>query len=158
MSFWCRRGAISRNSRFSCQIRFWIDFLMILGGFGSHFGSQNGAKMDSKIDQKIDGFLDRSWKRSGPPKVARAGLAREGRGPRRVPPLGRVETLGSPLRAGRNPRWCHFRGLCSKIGLKIGSKKMCFLKGPFSFSGSLWASFFVPFSCPKSHPNFHSIF
>ena len=53
-----------RNSRFSCQIRFWIDFLMIFGSFGSHFGSQNGAKMDSKIDQKIDGFLDRSWKGS----------------------------------------------------------------------------------------------
>ena len=54
-----------RNSRFSCQILFCIDFLMILGGFGSQFGSQNGAKMDSKIDQKFDGFLDRSWKAPG---------------------------------------------------------------------------------------------
>ena len=54
-----------RNSRFSCQIPFWIDFRMIVGSFGSHFGSQHGAKMDSKIDQKFDGFLDRSWKRSG---------------------------------------------------------------------------------------------
>ena len=70
---------------------------MILGGFGSNFGSQNGAKMDSKIDQKIDGFFDRSWKGAGPPKEARAGLAREGGGPRRVPPLGRVETLGVAL-------------------------------------------------------------
>ena len=57
-----------RNSRFSCQIRFWIDFSMILGGFGCHFGRQNGAKMDSKIDRKFDGFLDRSYKRSGAPK------------------------------------------------------------------------------------------
>ena len=33
-----------------------IDFLMILGGFGSHLGSQNGAKMGSKIDEKIMDF------------------------------------------------------------------------------------------------------
>ena len=59
---------VFRNSRFSCQIRFWIDFLMILGGFGSHFGSQNGAKPDSKIDQKFEGFLERSWNGSLAPK------------------------------------------------------------------------------------------
>ena len=51
----------SRNLGFSCQIRFWVDFLMIFGSFGRHFGGQNGAKMDSKIDQKFDGVLDRSW-------------------------------------------------------------------------------------------------
>ena len=56
---------------------------MILEGVGSHFGSQNRLKMASKIDQKIDGFLERSWKGSGPPKKARAGLDREGTGPRR---------------------------------------------------------------------------
>ena len=72
-----------RNSRFSCQILFWIDFLMILGGFGRHFGSQNGVKLDSKIDQKIDGFWDRSWKGFGPPREARPRLRGEGRDPRR---------------------------------------------------------------------------
>ena len=56
---------------------------MILGGFGDHVGSQNGAKMASKIHLKNNGFLDRFWKSSGPPKEARAGLAREGGGPRR---------------------------------------------------------------------------
>ena len=71
-----------RNSRFSCQIRFWIDFLMILGGFGSHLGSQNGAKMDSKIDRKFDGFLDRSWKGSGAPKGARPTVNPTFQGPR----------------------------------------------------------------------------
>ena len=56
---------------------------MILGGFGDHFGSQNGTEMASEIDQKNNGFLDRFWKGSGPPKEARAGLYREGGGPRR---------------------------------------------------------------------------
>ena len=54
-----------RNSGFSCQIRFWVDFLLIFGSFGSHVGIQNGAKMASKIDQKIGGFLDRSLEGSG---------------------------------------------------------------------------------------------
>ena len=56
---------------------------MILGGFGDHFGSQHHLKMGQKIDQKIDDFFDRSWNGSGPPKEARAGLAREGGRPRR---------------------------------------------------------------------------
>ena len=63
-----------RNSRFSCQILFWIVFLMILAGFGSHFGSQNGTKMRSKINEKFDGFLDRSWKGSGVPKGIHEGV------------------------------------------------------------------------------------
>ena len=56
---------------------------MFLDGFGSDFGSQNGTKMGLKIDRNFDGFLDRSWKGSGPPREARPGLSREGRGPRR---------------------------------------------------------------------------
>ena len=37
-----------RKSRFSDQIRFWIDFLMIFDGFGYHFGYHFGIKIASK--------------------------------------------------------------------------------------------------------------
>ena len=70
-----------RNSRFSCQILFWIDFGMILGGFGSHFGSPNRANMRSKINQKINGFLGRSWKGSGAPKGSHDGFISARPGP-----------------------------------------------------------------------------
>ena len=59
-----------RNSRFSCRIRFRVDFLMISGMFGTHFGSQNGSKMRSKINQKNCGILDRSLQGSGRQKGA----------------------------------------------------------------------------------------
>ena len=72
-----------RKSRFSDQIRFWSDFLVILDGFESQFGSQNDTKMGLKIDRNFDGFLDRSWKGFGAPREARARLGGVGTGPRR---------------------------------------------------------------------------
>ena len=62
------------KSSFFVQLRFWIDLLLTLDGFGMHFGSQNETKVASKRDQKMDGFLDRSWKGSGARKGRRATL------------------------------------------------------------------------------------
>ena len=53
---WCSRvGAVLflRKSRFSDQIRFWIDFFMILDGFGVHFGEPFGIKIASKSLTKM---------------------------------------------------------------------------------------------------------
>ena len=38
------------KSHFSDQMRFWIDFLMILGDLGSKLGSQIGTNMGKKRD------------------------------------------------------------------------------------------------------------
>ena len=88
----------SRNSRFSCQILLRIDFLMILGGFGSHFGSQNGAKMRSKINQKIGGFLDRSLQGSGRQKGATGESDPPVLGPRGPILAGGVKASASKIR------------------------------------------------------------
>ena len=53
---WCSRvGAVLflRKSRFSDLIRFWIDFFMILDGFGVHFGEPFGIKIASKSLTKM---------------------------------------------------------------------------------------------------------
>ena len=41
-----------RESRFSDQIRFWIDPFMIFNGFGNHFGEPFGIKIASKTRSK----------------------------------------------------------------------------------------------------------
>ena len=58
-----------RKSRFSGQMRFWIDFLMIFDGFGYHFGehfgitiaSKNQAKNQSKFGSILEGFWLPIW-------------------------------------------------------------------------------------------------
>ena len=66
---WCSRvGAVLflRKSRFSDQMRFWIDFGMIVDGFGYHFGDHFGIKIASKNQSKKSiRFLDRFWKDFG---------------------------------------------------------------------------------------------
>ena len=80
---WCSRvGAVLflRKSRFSDQIRFWIDFFMIFDGFGDHFGEPFGIKIASKTRSKkhadfgsiLDGFWLPIWRHFGPilaPKI-----------------------------------------------------------------------------------------
>ena len=80
---WCSRvGAVLflRKSRFSDQIRFWIDFFMIFNGFGDHFGEPFGIKIASKTRSKkhadlysiFDGFWLPIWLHFGPmlaPKI-----------------------------------------------------------------------------------------
>ena len=69
---WCSRvGAVLflRKSRFSDQMRFWIDFWLIFDGFGSHFGDHFGIKIASKNRSKnqsdfgsiLEGFWLPSW-------------------------------------------------------------------------------------------------
>ena len=69
---WCSRvGAVLflRKSRFSDQIRLWIDFLMIFHGFGYHFGMHFGMKIASKNRSKnqsdfgsiLEGFWLQIW-------------------------------------------------------------------------------------------------
>ena len=65
---WCSRvGAVLflRKSRFSDQIRFWIDFCTILIVLGTILGTILGSKSHPKIDQKINLILDRVWKDFG---------------------------------------------------------------------------------------------
>ena len=45
MSVSARRGAIFEKFTFFRPDAFWIDFRLILAGFGSHVGTQNGVKM-----------------------------------------------------------------------------------------------------------------
>ena len=80
---WCSRVSavlFLRKSRFSDQIRFWIDFFMILDGFGVHFGEPFGIKIASKTWSKnqtdflsiFDGFWLPIWLHFGPilaPKI-----------------------------------------------------------------------------------------
>ena len=59
---WCSRvGAVLflRKSRFSDQIRFWIDFFMIFDAFGIILGRLLGSKSHPKLDQKSIQILDR---------------------------------------------------------------------------------------------------
>ena len=65
---WCSRvGAVLflRKSRFSDQIRFWIDFFMIFDAFGDHFGEAFGIKIASKTRSKkhtdFGSIFDRFW-------------------------------------------------------------------------------------------------
>ena len=65
---WCSCvGAVLflRKSRFSDQMRFWIDFLVIVDGLGAILGSILGSKSNPKIDEKINQILDRFWKGFG---------------------------------------------------------------------------------------------
>ena len=77
-----RVGAVLflRKSRFSDQIRFWIDFFMIVDAFGDHFGEPFGIKIASKSRLKnesdfgwiLDGFWLPFWAHFGPilaPKI-----------------------------------------------------------------------------------------
>ena len=80
---WCSRvGAVLflRKSRFSDQIRFWMDFFMIFDGLGDHFGDHFGIKIASKSRSKnqldfgsiFDGFWLPFWAHFGPilpPKI-----------------------------------------------------------------------------------------
>ena len=69
---WCSRvGAVLflRKSRFSDQIRFWMDIFMIFDGLGDHFGDHFGIKIASKSRLKnqsdfgsiLDGFWLPFW-------------------------------------------------------------------------------------------------
>ena len=65
---WCSRvGAVLflRKSRFSDQIRFWIDIFMIFDGLGDHFGGHFGIKIASKSRLKnqsdVGSILDGFW-------------------------------------------------------------------------------------------------
>ena len=69
-----------RKSRFSDQMRFWIDFSMIFNGFGCHFGDHFGIKSASKNRSKnqsdfgsiLEGFWLPIWLHFGPilaPKI-----------------------------------------------------------------------------------------
>ena len=65
---WCSRvGAVLflRKSRFSDQIRFWMDIFMIFDGFGNHFGNHFGIKIASKSRLKNQSYfgsiLDGFW-------------------------------------------------------------------------------------------------
>ena len=69
---WCSRvGAVLflRKSRFSDQIRFWMDIFMIFDGLGDHFGNHFGIKIASKSRLKnqsdfgsiLDGFWLPFW-------------------------------------------------------------------------------------------------
>ena len=89
MSVSCRRGAIFRKQRFSEQMRSWIDFVLIFGGFGSHSGNHFGIKIVSENPSK---------NRSGSGSILASIL----------PPLwlhfgsnfGSQDSMQNPLRAG----------------------------------------------------------
>ena len=77
---WCSRvGAVLflRKSRFSDQIKSWIDIFMIFDGLGDHFGSPFGIKIVSKSLLKnqsdfgsiLDGFWLPIWLHFGPSLV-----------------------------------------------------------------------------------------
>ena len=80
---WCSRvGAVLflRKSRFSDQIRFWMDFFMIFDGLGDHFGNHFGIRIASKSRSKnqsdfgsiFNGFWLPIWLHLGPimaPKI-----------------------------------------------------------------------------------------
>ena len=92
---WCSRvGAVLflRKSRFSDQIRFWIDFFMIVDAFGDHFWEPFGIKIASKNRSKnqsdfgsiFEGFWLPMWLHLGPilaPKIDQKSESKfEGKG------------------------------------------------------------------------------
>ena len=90
---WCSRvGAVLflRKSRFSDQIRFWMDIFMIFDGLGDHFGNHFGIKIASKSRLKnqsdfgliFDGFWLPCWYHFGIillPKIDQKSRSEKGR-------------------------------------------------------------------------------
>ena len=65
---WCFRvGAVLflRKSCFLDQMRFWIDFYLILDGFGDHFGNHFGIKIASKNQLKNQSKFGSSLEENG---------------------------------------------------------------------------------------------
>ena len=90
---WCSRvGAVLflRKSRFSDQIRFWMDIFMIFDGLGDHFGDHFGIKIASKNRSKnqsdfgsiLEGFWLPMWLHFGPilaPKIDQESSSKKDR-------------------------------------------------------------------------------
>ena len=115
---WCSRvGAVLflRKSRFLSQMRLWIDFSMILDGFGKHFGDHFGQKVSHL------GFLWAPLGLPGPP----LGLSWPSFGFPLAPLRPSWALLGPPLRSLWTP-WAPLGLPLASLGLSLaclGSKK-----------------------------------
>ena len=108
---WCSRvGAVLflRKSRFLSQMRLWIDFSMILDGFGKHFGDHFGQKVSHL------GFLWAPLGLPGPP----LGLSWPSFGFPLAPLRPSWALLGPPLRSLWTP-WAPLGLPLASLGLSL---------------------------------------